>query len=98
MAIQDKVVIDACAQIVENVTALLTAFDNLEAVKEHIDGAEIDLSLFADVLAENGDTQHADAAIYEGVLEQIIDPLVEYLKVTEASGKTFWNWLQTVRK
>jgi len=98
MAIQDAVVIAACAKIVENVTGLLAAFDNLEAVTEHIDGAEIDLTLFADVIAENGDTQHADAAVYGGVLEQIIDPLVAYLKVTEASGKTFWNWLQTVRK
>jgi len=96
--VQDKIAIAICQDIVTNVTALLATFDNLEAAKEQMDGVPISLPAFDAVIAENGDVQHATGAVYEGVLNIIITPLVAYLKATSASGKTYWNWLQSVRK
>ena len=95
---QDAVVIAVTTKIVESVTALLSSFDNLEAAKEQLDGAGIDLLDWNDLIGENGNTQHASAEVYAGVLEMIVVPLVAYLKATEYAGKSFWNWLQSVRK
>ena len=95
---QDAVVIDVVTKIVESVTALLNGFDNLEAAKEQLDGAGIDLLDWDENIGENGNTQHASAEVYDGVLEMIVVPLVAYLKATEYAGKSFWNWLQSVRK
>lgn len=96
--VQDKIAVEICRDVVENASALLDALDGLEAVKEQMDGIPLSLPAFAAVIAENGDVQHATGTIYEGVLNVIITPLVTYLKATSANGKTYWNWLQSVRK
>jgi len=96
--VQDKIAVEICKDIVASVTAMLNAFDALEAAKEQTDGIPISLPAFDAVIGENGDVQHATGQIYEGVLEMIVVPLVTYLKATEYAGKSFWNWLQSVRK
>ena len=96
--VQDKIAVEICKDIVASVTAMLNAFDALEAAKEQMDGIPISLPAFDAVIGENGDVQHATGQIYEGVLDVIITPLVTYLKATSVSGKTMWNWLQSVRK
>ena len=95
---QDAIATSICKNIVTNVTALLGAFDSMEAAKEQMDGIPISLPTFNAAITTNGDTQHATGEIYEGVLNLIITPLVAYLKATSVSGKTYWNWLQSVRK
>ena len=94
----DKIAVEICKGVVVGVSAMLNAFDDLEAAKEQMDGISISLPDFDAVIGENGNVQHATGEVYEGVLNLIVAPLVAYLKATSVSGKTYWNWLQSVRK
>ena len=95
--VQDKVALELAGRIVDSINVLMDAFDEMERVQEQMEGAGITLAAFDEVISQNGDVQHASGAVYDGVLAQIAT-IVNYLKATTVSGKTLWNWWQSVRK
>jgi hypothetical protein len=98
MAILTKTVIAAAQTIAAQSTAILGALDDLEAVNEQLAAIPITLSEEGDIISENGDVQHADAIAYHTLNGSVYPALVAWLKATQVNGKTYWNWMQSVRK
>jgi hypothetical protein len=98
MAILTKTIITAAQTIAAQSTTILDGLDDLEAVNEQLAAIPITLSEHDDIISENGDTQHADAIAYHTLNGSVYPALVAYLKATSVNGKTYWNWMQAVRK
>jgi hypothetical protein len=94
MAIDQKAItLNSCTRIVNNVTTILACLDNLEAIKEQLAGAEIDLTTHETDIAAGSGIGHCDAATYKNIVNAFAPQIKVALEAYYSGSPTQQAWV-----
>jgi hypothetical protein len=94
---QETIAINICRATVGYVTALLTALENLEGIKEQMAGAAISLAEFEAAIAANTEIMHCDAATYTAIINLFI-PFIKTSLAADYDGAPTMQGLAALEK